>query len=67
MITTTKEGEEVKRLIEAVPRYKKINFFNENGRLEKREQFEKAQKPPVAFAARKSKGKEAAQSQGMRA
>lgn len=39
MITTVKEGQEVKLRIEAVPRYGQVNMYQENGKPEKREQF----------------------------
>ncbi len=39
LITTIKEGQEVKLYLEAVPRYSQLNMFAENGRPEKREQF----------------------------
>ena len=39
MITTVKEGQEVKMFIEAVPRYSQVNLFREDGKPEKREQF----------------------------
>lgn len=42
LITTTKDGQEVKLRIEAVPRYGQVNLFQENGKPEKREQFQKA-------------------------
>lgn len=40
-ITTLKEGKEVKMQIEASPRYGSLEFYNDKGRREKREQFEK--------------------------
>ncbi len=39
LVTTVKNGEEVKMRIEAKPRYGELNFYAENGRPEKREQF----------------------------
>lgn len=39
MVTVMKDGQETKMLIEAVPRYSQINFYQENGKSEKREQF----------------------------
>jgi hypothetical protein len=41
MITTEKDGEQVKMFVVAAVRYGKLNFFAENGKPEKREQFEK--------------------------
>jgi hypothetical protein len=67
MITTVKDGAEVKMFIEAVPRYSQINLFQENGKPEKREQFLKEPKIDQALNLGKgqSKGKEMAESQGM--
>jgi hypothetical protein len=42
VITAVKDGEEVRLHIEAVPRYSQVNFYQQNGKPEKREQFEKA-------------------------
>ena len=39
LITTAKDGEQVKMFIETAVRWGKINFYAENGRPEKREQF----------------------------
>jgi len=43
LITTEKDGQEVKMRITAAVRYGKLNFTAENGKPEKREQFEKSQ------------------------
>jgi len=58
LITTVQDGKEVKLRIEAVPRYGKINFFQENGKPEKREQFEVNQKAAPVLG--KANGKELA-------
>ncbi|WP_259070341.1 hypothetical protein HDF24_14640 [Mucilaginibacter sp. X4EP1] len=65
LVTTVQEGKEVKLRIEAVPRYGKINFFQENGKPEKREQFE-APKVISLPEKEKAQGKELAESHGMR-
>lgn len=67
LITTPKDGQEVKLRIEAVPRYSQINFYAENGKPEKREQFLKEPKIEQALNSGKgkSKDKELAESQGM--
>jgi len=67
LITTVKDGQEVKMFIEAVPRYSQINLYQENGKPEKREQFLKEPKIDQALNLGKgqSKGKEMAESQGM--
>ncbi len=44
-VTAVKEGKEVKVLAEAVPRYGNLAFFNDKGKSEKREQFEKSIAP----------------------
>src|SRR5690606_24187359 len=55
MITTVKEGQEVKLYVEAVPRYSQLNMFAENGRPEKREQFLK--EPELSKNSEKGKNK----------
>lgn len=67
LITTIKDGQEVKLRIEAVPRYGQVNMFAENGKPEKREQFlkePKLEQSPVQNKS-KSKDKELSESQGM--
>jgi|GEM_PF-1477404 len=65
LITTVKDGQEVKLHLEAVPRYSQVNFYQENGKPERREQFEKAAEKQQEMAAGKGKekatSKEAAQ------
>jgi hypothetical protein len=39
LITTEKDGQEIKLHLEAVPRYSQLNMYQENGKPEKREQF----------------------------
>lgn len=52
---TNKENKEVKALVEAVPQYKTLDFYNENGTKEKRELFKK---PDIVEQAQgKSQGK----------
>lgn len=58
IITTVKDGQEVKLRIEAVPRYGQVNMFQENGKPEKREQFLKEPKQERSLDQGKSKGKE---------
>jgi len=67
MITTIKDGQEVKMFVEAVPRYSQINLYQENGKPEKREQFLKEPKIDQALNLGKgqNKNKEMAESQGM--
>ena len=66
LVTVQKDGQDMKLLIEAVPRYGQINMYQENGKPEKREQFIK--EPAFSQSQSKSKGeeKELAESQGMR-
>ena len=64
LITTMQDGKEVKLHVEAVPRYGKINFFQENGKPEKREQFEINQKTSPVLE--KANSKELAETRGVR-
>lgn len=70
LITTTKDGEETKLFVEAVPRYSQINFYNIDGKPEKREQFLKEpalEKGNVLDKKlEKDKSKEVAEGQGMK-
>lgn len=56
LITTFKDGQEVKLFLEAVPRYSQLNMYAENGKHEKREQFLK--EPALSSRVDNSKGKE---------
>jgi hypothetical protein len=40
LVTVEKDGQPLKVLLEASPRYGKMNFYNLDGKIEKREQFE---------------------------
>lgn len=64
-VTVVKDGQETKLRIEAVPRYGQMNFFAENGKPEKREQFLKEPKMEQAMGQSKAKDKDVSQSQGM--
>ncbi|MBO9674145.1 MAG: hypothetical protein J7577_11915 [Sphingobacteriaceae bacterium] len=57
LITVEKDGKEVKMLIEAAVRYNRINFFDQKGGVEKREQFEKKLEPVLSQVNGKEKGK----------
>jgi len=57
LITTVKDGQEIKLHLEAVPRYSQVNFYQENGKPERREQFEKAAEKQEQLAAGKGKEK----------
>lgn len=63
LVTTVKDGQEVKLHIEAAPRFRQINFFKEDGKPEKREQFLK--EPKLDQTLQLNKGKEKEQEQGM--
>jgi hypothetical protein len=63
LVTTIKEGQDIKLFMEAVPRYSQLNFFREDGKPEKREQFLKEPKLDQIPQLNKGKGKE--QEQGM--
>lgn len=65
LITTTKDGEEVKMRIVAAPRYGELNFYAENGRPEKREQFMTPKAHEQLLAKNKGKEKEMAEGQAM--
>jgi hypothetical protein len=65
IISSEKDGEEIKLHVEAVPRYSQVNFYQENGKPEKREQFLKEPVLDKAMNAGKTKGKEAEVGQGM--
>jgi hypothetical protein len=62
-ITTVKDGQDVKLHIEAAPRFRQVNFFREDGKPEKREQFLK--EPKLDQTLQLNKGKEKEQEQGM--
>lgn len=64
LITTVKDGQEVKLRIEAVPRYGQVNMFQENGKPEKREQFLKEVKLDQAMDQGKGRSKDKEQAQG---
>jgi len=57
MITAVKDRDEMKLHLEAVPRYSQVNFYQENGKPEKREQFETAAAKAEKLAMSKNKGK----------
>ena len=63
LITTVKDGQDIKLFMEASPRYRQLNFFQENGKPEKREQFLKEPQLDQKIALGKGQGKE--QEQGM--
>jgi len=63
LVTTVKDGQDIKLHIEAAPRFRQINFFREDGKPEKREQFLK--EPNLDHNLQLNKGKEKEQEQGM--
>ena len=60
-----KDGKDVSMRIEAVPRYGNINFFQLNGKPEKREELLKEQKQEQSLTKGNSKKKDLAESQEM--
>jgi len=60
-----KENKEVKVFVQAVPRYGKLDFFNEKGTGQKREQFEKAVKTEQIQAKGQGKAKEREESKSL--
>ncbi|WP_426672017.1 hypothetical protein ACPPVU_12360 [Mucilaginibacter sp. McL0603] len=63
LVTTVKEGQDTKLFMEAVPRYSQLNFFKEDGKPEKREQFLK--EPKLDQTLQIGKGKEKEQEHGL--
>lgn len=66
LITTLKDGQAVKLHIEAVPRYSQINFYADNGKPEKREQFLNEVKTDQVLSNGKGKEKALEESQGLK-
>lgn len=69
LVTVEKDGQSLKVLLEASPRYSKMNFYNLDGRMEKREQFEAKLAPELNRVAeifpKKDQGKETEKSEEM--
>ena len=65
LITTVKEGQEVKMFIEAVPRYSQVNLYREDGKPERREQFLKQPLQEQMLQIGKAKGQAKEQEQGV--
>ncbi|TKC00047.1 hypothetical protein [Pedobacter cryotolerans] len=69
LVTVEKDGQETKMYLETAVRYGKLNFYAENGKPEKREQFQKETGLEMSNTFTKkmeqSKDKEVAQGQGM--
>lgn len=61
----TKENKEVKVFAQAVPRYGKLDFFNEKGTGQKREQFEKSVKVEQTQGKGQGKAKEQEESKSL--
>lgn len=60
-----KENKEVKALVEAVPQYKTLDFYNENGTKEKRELFKKPDVADQTQAKSQGKSKDKAEEQSL--
>ncbi len=65
LVTVTKDGEQVKMFMETAVRWGKLNFYAENGRPEKREQFLKEPAMENNLLNGKNKEKELAETQGL--
>jgi hypothetical protein len=69
LVTVYKDGEETKLYLETAVRYGKLNFYREDGKPEKREQFQKETGLEVSSSLNKKmdqgKEKEVAQGKGM--
>lgn len=63
LVTTVKDGQDAKLFLEAVPRYSQLNFFREDGKPEKREQFLKEK--PLDQNLQMGKGKVKEKEQGL--
>ncbi|QIL42384.1 hypothetical protein G7074_25855 [Pedobacter sp. HDW13] len=57
LVSVEKDGKAVKLMLEAVPRYGKVNFYTPDGSLEKREQFLTKEALVNVLDAGKEKGK----------
>lgn len=68
-VTVEKDGQPVKLSVEASPRYRTVNFFDADGKMEKREQFEVKLSPEQNLVAeifpKKDQGKQAEKSEEM--
>jgi len=65
MVTVNKDGEEKQLFMEVQPRYSQVNFFREDGKPEKREQFLKEPMQEQKLEIGKGKGQAKAQEQGL--
>lgn len=65
LITTEKNGEEMKLYMEAAPRFRQMNFFREDRKPENREQFLKEPKLDQGMKVGKGKGQQKEQEQGI--
>lgn len=65
LVTVMKDGQETKLVMEVQPRYSQLNFFREDGKPEKREQFLKEQQQDKKMEVSKGKGQAKQQAQGM--
>jgi hypothetical protein len=69
LVTVEKDGQPLKVLLEASPRYSKMNFYNLDGRMEKREQFEAKLAPELnrvaEIFAKKDQAKETEQAESL--
>lgn len=65
LITMLKDGQEVKLYLQTAPRYGQINLFREDGRPEKREQYQKAPAQGQQLNQDKAKGKDKGQDEGI--
>ncbi|MBS1502580.1 MAG: hypothetical protein JST32_10990 [Bacteroidetes bacterium] len=71
LVTTEKDGQEMKLYLEAAPRFRQLNFFREDRKPENREQFlkteavEKSQEKKAVVSKTQSQRQGKAQEQGM--
>lgn len=65
LVTIVKDGQESKLFMEVQPRYSQLNFFREDGKPEKREQFLKEPVKDQKLEVSKEKGHAKGQEQGL--
>jgi hypothetical protein len=65
LVTTEKDGQEMRLYLEVAPRYRQLNFFREDRKPENREQFLKEPKLEQGMKLEKGKGQQKEQEQGM--
>lgn len=65
LVTVMKDGQETKLFLETAPRYRQLNFFREDGKPEKREQFMKQPQQDNKLEVGKGKSQAKGQERGI--